>query len=124
MKNSVLYIIGVVVLLGGGAFWFMKNKTQKDTLLLADLEQEKALEVKKEEQKQAIPEAQKDTLSADDLLLITKLSQEIVGLTRQRNGYKKASSKANIQVVIDEKIGALRNYGFVVGMNNELISLK
>jgi hypothetical protein len=124
MGKSVLYIVGAVVLLGGGAFLFLKSKKQKDILALADLETKKSLEVQKVAQEQAIPEAQKDTLSADDLLAITKLSQEIVSLTKERNGYRKDSSKANIQVVIDEKILALRNYGFVLGMNNELISLK
>jgi len=124
MGKSVLYIVGAVVLLGGGAFLFLRNKKAKDELLLADLSQKKALEVQKVAQEQAIPEAQKDTLSADDLLAITKLSQEIVSLTKLKNGYRKDSSKANVQVVIDEKILALRNYGFVLGMNNELISLK
>jgi hypothetical protein len=124
MGKSVLYIVGAVVLLGGGAFLFLKSKNKKEELLLKDLEQKKALEVQKVAQEQAIPEAQKDTLSADDLLAITKLSQEIVSLIKLKNGYRKDSSKANVQVVIDEKILALRNYGFVLGMNNELISLK
>jgi len=40
MKNSVLYIVGAVVLLGGGAFLFMKNKNNKDKekLALAELQ--------------------------------------------------------------------------------------
>jgi len=124
MGKSILYIVGAVALLGGGAFLFLRNKNQKDALMLADLETKKALEVEKTNEVQATPESQKDLLSANDLLTITKLQEEIISLTRQRNGFRKASSKANVQVLIDEKIVALRNYGFALGMNNELISLK
>lgn len=38
MKNSVLYIVGALALLGGGAFLFLKNKKSKDALKLADFE--------------------------------------------------------------------------------------
>ena len=40
MKNSILYIVGAVVLLGGGAFLFLKNKKNKDKdkLALAELQ--------------------------------------------------------------------------------------
>ena len=37
MKNSILYIVGAVVLLGGGAFLFLKNKKSKDTAKLEEL---------------------------------------------------------------------------------------
>jgi LPXTG-motif cell wall-anchored protein len=37
MKNSVLYIVGAVVLLGGGAFLFIKNKKSKDLSKSKDL---------------------------------------------------------------------------------------
>lgn len=36
MKNSILYVVGAVVLLGGGAFLFLKNKNKKDLLKLKD----------------------------------------------------------------------------------------
>ena len=38
MKNSILYIVGAVALLGGGAFLFLKNKKSKDASKLADLQ--------------------------------------------------------------------------------------
>lgn len=38
MKNSVLYIVGALALLGGGAFLFLKNKKSKDASKLADFE--------------------------------------------------------------------------------------
>lgn len=37
MKNSILYIVGAIALLGGGAFLFLKNKKAKDLLKLKDL---------------------------------------------------------------------------------------
>ena len=37
MKNSVLYIVGALALLGGGAFLFLKNKKAKDTSKLKDI---------------------------------------------------------------------------------------
>lgn len=36
MRNSILYVVGAVVLLGGGAFLFLKNKNKKDLLKLKD----------------------------------------------------------------------------------------
>lgn len=41
MKNSALYLVGAVLLLGGGAFLFLKNKKPKDLLKLKDLDLEK-----------------------------------------------------------------------------------
>ena len=38
MKNSVLYIVGAVALLGGGAFLFLRNKKLKDASKLAEIE--------------------------------------------------------------------------------------
>lgn len=39
MNKSVLYIVGAVALLGGGAFLFLRNKKKKDAIKLAELEQ-------------------------------------------------------------------------------------
>jgi LPXTG-motif cell wall-anchored protein len=38
MKNSILYIVGAVALLGGGAFLFLKSKKNKDKEKLALVE--------------------------------------------------------------------------------------
>jgi LPXTG-motif cell wall-anchored protein len=42
MKNSILYIVGAVALLGGGAFLFLKNKKNKDKEKLALAEMQTA----------------------------------------------------------------------------------
>jgi len=38
MNKSVIYIVGATVLVGGGAFLFLKNKKKKDLLKLAEAE--------------------------------------------------------------------------------------
>jgi len=38
MNRNVIYIVGATVLLGGGAFLFLKNKKKKDLLKLAEAE--------------------------------------------------------------------------------------
>jgi len=38
MNKNVIYIVGATVLLGGGAFLFLKNKKKKDLLKLAEAE--------------------------------------------------------------------------------------
>lgn len=120
MKNSVLYIVGAIALLGGGAFLFLRNKKLKDTVKLADIKMEKALVVEKE----ATTQASKELLSANDLLAITKLKDGIIAETKLRNGYKKSSSKANIQVSINQKMAELNKFGFSLDTNNQLIKIR
>lgn len=38
MNKSVIYIVGATVLVGGGAYLFLKNKKKKDLLKLAEVE--------------------------------------------------------------------------------------
>jgi LPXTG-motif cell wall-anchored protein len=38
MKNSIIYILGATVLVGGGAYLFLKNKKKQDTDKLAELD--------------------------------------------------------------------------------------
>ena len=124
MGKSVLYIVGAVVVLGGGAFLFLKNKNRKDALLLAELNQKKAMELEKAKEVKAKEEVKPETLSANDLLTVAKLKDAIIAETKLRNSYKKDTSKANVQASIDEKIKALAGFGFALDMNNELIKIR
>lgn len=119
MRNSILYIVGAVVLLGGGAFLFLKNKKNKDVIKLAEIEMEK--EVAKVEAP-VLPTEK--AISADDLLAVAKLKDAIISQIRLRNSYSKASSRANVQAQIDEKLETLKSYGFGMDTNNELIKIK
>ena len=123
MRNSILYIVGAVVLLGGGAFLFLKSKKNKDKVKLAVLEMEKATEVA-QVQVQAEVKPTEKPISADDLLAVAKLKDAIISQIRLRNSYSKASSRANVQAQIDEKLQTLKGYGFGLDTNNELIKIK
>ena len=132
MRNSILYIVGAVVLLGGGAFLFLKSKKTKDTAKLEELaELAKATVggVTGEATTGATtPNAPatptEKPISADDLLAVAKLKDAIISDIRTRNSYKKASSRANVQAQIDEKLETLKGYGFGMDTNNQLIKIK
>ena len=123
MKNSILYIVGAVALLGGGAFLFLKNKKAKDASKLLDLQKAtEVAQVKAEAEAEAKPTEK--PISADDLLVVSKLKDAIISDIRTRNSYKKASSRANVQAEIDKKIETLKGYGFGMDTNNQLIKIK
>ncbi len=132
MRNSILYIVGAVVLLGGGAFLFLKSKKTKDTAKLEEL-----AELAKETIGGVTGGATTGTgtptapvtptekpISADDLLAVAKLKDAIISDIRTRNSYSKASSRANVQAQIDEKLETLKGYGFGMDTNNQLIKIK
>lgn len=136
MRNSILYIVGAVVLLGGGAFLFLKSKKTKDTAKLeglAELAKETVGGVTGEATTGATTGATtpnapatptEKPISADDLLAVAKLKDAIISDIRTRNSYKKASSRANVQAQIDEKLETLKGYGFGMDTNNQLIKIK
>jgi LPXTG-motif cell wall-anchored protein len=123
MKNSILYIVGAVVLLGGGAFLFLKSKKTKDKEKLAVLEVEKEKEVAKV-QAQAVATPTEKPISADDLLAVAKLKDAIISDIQKRNSFSKASSRANVQSEIDKKLETLKGFGFGMDTNNQLIKIK
>ena len=112
MKNSILYIVGAVALLGGGAFLFLKNKKLKDTLKLADINQEKALELEKVDDKQA-PNEQ-----------ALKLKDEISVLMQRKNAQRLPVFKNVMQARIDKNLVDLLALGYVIDSKNELIKIK
>lgn len=132
MRNSILYIVGAVVLLGGGAFLFLKSKKTKDTAKLEEL-----AELAKETIGGVTGGATTGTgtptapvtptekpISADDLLAVAKLKDAIISDIQKRNSYSKATSRANVQAQIDEKLQTLKGYGFGMDTNNQLIKIK
>jgi LPXTG-motif cell wall-anchored protein len=124
MRNSILYIVGALALLGGGAFLFLKNKKTKDTAKLEELaEMQKATEVAQVKAETEAKPTEK-AISADDLLAVAKLKDAIISDIQKRNSYSKASSRANVQAQIDEKLQTLKGYGFGMDTNNQLIKIK
>jgi LPXTG-motif cell wall-anchored protein len=128
MRNSILYIVGALALLGGGAFLFLKSKKTKDKEKLAELEKLKATvgeaTVGQATVVQATSVPAEKAISADDLLAVAKLKDAIISDIQKRNSYSKASSRANVQAQIDEKLQTLKGYGFGMDTNNQLIKIK
>jgi LPXTG-motif cell wall-anchored protein len=123
MRNSILYIVGALALLGGGAFLFLKNKKNKDKDKLALAEMQKATEVAQVKAETEAKPTEK-AISADDLLAVAKLKDAIISDIQKRNSYSKASSRANVQAQIEEKLQTLKGYGFGMDTNNQLIKIK
>jgi hypothetical protein len=67
------------------------------------------------------PVTEVKTLTPNELIEVTKLKDAILSDIRTRNSYRKASSRANVQSEIDKKLILLKNYGFSLNTNNELI---
>ena len=67
------------------------------------------------------PVAEVKTLTPNELIEVTKLKDAILSDIRTRNSYRRASSRANVQSEIDKKLILLKNYGFSLNANNELI---
>lgn len=126
MGKSVLYILGAVVVLGGGAFLFLKSKKSKDAIKLAEIEMKKALEETPLTKEVAETKTQftEKPISADDLLAVAKLKDSIKADIRRMNSYKKASSRANVQREIDKQLETLKSYGFGLDTKNELIKIR
>lgn len=139
MKNNILYIIGAVVLVGGGAFLFLKIKKDKDKKKLADLKSESiattnnsnntpqtnSSNTTNSSNSTSTPVQQPEkSINADDLLLVAKLKDEIISDISKRNRFKKARSRANVQAEIEERLVRLKNLGFGMDTNNQLIKIR
>jgi LPXTG-motif cell wall-anchored protein len=139
MKNSILYIVGAVALLGGGAFLFLKNKKTKDNLALAKL---KALGDLNLQDQTTLADGvgstvvqTKDsvlgtpikplvkTLTNDDLLAIQKLRDVILADMNRKGTYKKQSSRNNVQADINKNIDKLKEFGYALDTQNNLIKI-
>ena len=86
MKNTILYTVGAVALLGGGAYLFLKNKKTKDTSKLADLEQLTVVEQVKAQEEVKKVEDVKNLVEATDLAKqIDAINKKIDALNNAKN---------------------------------------
>ena len=139
MKNSVLYIVGGVVLVGGVAFLYVsnKNKAKKDSTtppadsttpttnsttpptdgvgstVTTTVDPVLGTPIK--------PVVK--TLSNDDMLAIQKIRDEILADMNRKRGYKKQSSRNNVQANIDRNLAKLKEFGYTLDSQNQLIKL-
>ena len=139
MKNSILYIVGAVALLGGGAFLFLKNKKTKDNLALAKLQE--LADLKAQDQTtlgdgvgstvtQTIDpvlgtpiKPVVKTLSNEDMLAIQKLRDVILADMHRKGTYKKQSSRNAVQADINKNIDKLKEFGYALDTQNNLIKI-
>lgn len=94
MRNSILYIVGAVVLLGGGAFLFLKNKKSKDVSKLAELENATTDVVK--EQAQVKAEEIKTAQDVKNLAEATSIAKQIYNLKQAIDNAKYNNSNSNL----------------------------
>jgi LPXTG-motif cell wall-anchored protein len=118
MKNSILYIVGALALLGGGAFLFLKNKKNKDKekLALAELQTVTAgAETKAQEEVKKVEDV-KNLVEATDLAVqIDKLNKSIDNVLSQKTNSLASAQRsgflANIpstQRMYELQIGGLK----------------
>jgi len=92
MKNSILYIVGAVALLGGGAFLFLKSKKNKDKEKLALVElQNTTINTPKVES-----QAQEEVKSAQDVINLaeaTSVAKQIYNLKQAIDNAKYGNSR-------------------------------
>jgi len=92
MKNSILYIVGAVALLGGGAFLFLKSKKNKDKEKLALVElQNTTINTPKVES-----QAQEEVKSAQDVINLaeaTSVAKQIYNLKQASDNAKYGNSR-------------------------------
>jgi hypothetical protein len=123
MKKTAL-IIGSLVVLGIGAFFYFKPKAKAEDGTGAGTTGAGATASGTTGVGTTTPPpavAEVKTLTPNELIEVTKLKDAILSDIRTRNSYRKASSRANVQSEIDKKLILLKNYGFSLNTNNELI---
>lgn len=110
MKNSILYIVGAVALLGGGAYLFFKNKKTKDASKLLDLQNATVGVAIKEQEEVKKVEDVKNLVEATDLAKqIDAINGKIDALNNAKNipvssfgfGQSAFSRNARYQSLID-----------------------
>lgn len=125
MKKTAL-IIGSLVVLGIGAYFYFRPKPKAEDVTGADTTgtgtgTTGAGTTGVGTTTPPPPVAEVKTLTPNELIEVTKLKDAILSDIRTRNSYRKASSRANVQSEIDKKLILLKNYGFSLNTNNELI---
>lgn len=125
MKKTAL-IIGSLVVLGIGAYFYFRPKAKAEDVTGADTTgtgtgTTGAGTTGVGTTTPPPPVAEVKTLTPNELIEVTKLKDAILSDIRTRNSYRKASSRANVQSEIDKKLILLKNYGFSLNTNNELI---
>jgi|LakMenE01Jun11ns_1017448.scaffolds.fasta_scaffold9644099_2 LPXTG-motif cell wall-anchored protein len=124
MKNGILYIVGAVALLGGGAFLFLKNKKNKDKekLALAELQTVTAgAETKVQEEVKKVEDV-KNLVEATDLAKqIDKLNKSIDNVLSQKTNSLASAQRSGFLANIPS---TQRMYELqIVGLKKKIVPL-
>jgi hypothetical protein len=92
MNKNIIYIVGALALLGGGAFLFLRNKRAKDGLKLADLQSSTtgvpttgaSVPTTNPSTGLPIPQIKDDTKNIEEA---TQLANKIASLKNKKNAY-------------------------------------
>lgn len=124
MKNTVLYIIGGVVLIGGGAFLYMKYKKSPTTSTTPPTEGVGSTVTQTTDPVLGTPvKPTVKTLTDEDMLAIQKLRDIIIADANRINKYKKQSSRNAVKEDIKKNIEKLKTYGYALDNQRELIKI-
>lgn len=121
MKKSILYIVGAVVLLGGGAYFFLKNKKTKDASKLADLQNATVGVATISTTKTPEVPAEKPLTSDEKLVLLDLKNQITHDLAVATQGFP--SLRFVFKKKADDNIEKLKTLGYKLDINNNLVKI-
>jgi LPXTG-motif cell wall-anchored protein len=124
MNKNIIYIVGAVALLGGGAFLFLKNKKNKDKEKLALLELQKLGGVPTTGASSTPkPEPVVKTYTDKELKEIQVLRDVILSDMSRKNTYRTSGSRDAVQSDINQNLEKLKVLGFTLDLNNNLVKV-
>lgn len=132
MDKKYIYIGGGLLLVGGLVFLYMKNKNPISTVSAITKSETPTTDsattpttvTQTTDPVTGLPiKPVVKTLSDEDLSAINSLREEILADISKRNGFKKASSRANVQSEIDKKMVKLKAFGYALDNQNKLIKI-
>jgi hypothetical protein len=132
MDKKYIYIGGGLLLVGGLVFLYMKNKKPISTVSAITKSETPTTDsattpttvTQTTDPVTGLPiKPVVKTLSDEDLSAINSLREEILADISKRNGFKKASSRANVQSEIDKKMVKLKAFGYALDNQNKLIKI-
>jgi LPXTG-motif cell wall-anchored protein len=123
MNKSVLYIVGAVALLGGGAFLFLRNKKAKDKLKLADLQSLTTGVATTGASSTPKTEPVVKTFTDKELKEIQVLRDVILFDMQRKGTYRTSGSRDAVQSDINQNLEKLKVLGYTLDLNNNLVKV-
>lgn len=123
MNKNIIYIVGAVALLGGGAFLFLRNKKAKDKLKLADLQSLTTGVPTTGASSTPKPEPVVKTFTDKELKEIQLLRDVILSDMSRKNTYRTSGSRDAVQSDINQNLEKLKVLGYTLDLNNNLVKV-